>query len=52
METHLTVNTFPVFSIIFLSVVLRPNAGHRNLILEVSRSHSMKHILSRTPLEG
>jgi hypothetical protein len=45
-------NGFLFYFIIFFSAVLRPNAGHGHLILEVSRSHSTtRHSLGRTPLD-
>ena len=36
---------------IFFSVALRPNAGHGLLILEVSRSHTTRTTVGRTPLD-
>jgi hypothetical protein len=32
-----------IYLFIYFSVVLRPNAGHGLLILEVSRSHTTTH---------
>jgi hypothetical protein len=35
--------TMGLYKVFFLAVVLRPNAGHGLLILEVSRSLTMTH---------